>query len=159
MGGNLGDVERTLTVALAALGRILGPLEIAPLYRTAPVPPLPQPDFLNTAAVGRTRLPPDTLLSLAKDLERKAGRRPGVRNAPRPLDVDLLLYGDRVTDTPELTLPHPELLHRRFALAPLADLTPGWWIPPEGPTVAEALAVCDREGVVERVGWSTERPG
>ena len=153
----MGDVERTLAAALAVLARILGPLDIAPLYRTAPLPPTPQPDYLNTAAVGRARLAPDGLLSLAKALERKAGRRRGARNAPRPLDIDLLLYGDRVTVTPELTLPHPALLHRGFALAPLADLAPGWSIPPGGPTVAEALAACTHQGVVERVGWSTGR--
>lgn len=158
MGGNLGDVEQTLSHALTALVTALGPLEVAPLYRTAPLPPLPQPDYLNTAAVGRTRLSPDALLSLAKALEHKAGRRPGARNAPRPLDIDLLLYGDRVAVHPELTLPHPALLHRRFALAPLADLTPAWWIPPRGPTVAEALACCDTEESVERVGWAAGRP-
>lgn len=155
LGGNLGDVERTLTAALECLAVSLGPLEIAPLYRSAPLPPLPpQPDYLNTAAVGRTELSPDALLSLAKALERRAGRRSGARNAPRPLDIDLLLYGDLVTDAPELTLPHPALLRRRFALAPLADLTPGWSIPPEGPKVAVALAACEHGPRVRRVAWS-----
>lgn len=158
LGGNLGDVERVFTAALRRLELALGSLEIAPLYRTAPLPPLPQPDYLNTAAVGRTELSPDALLSLAKALERRAGRRSGARNAPRPLDIDLLLYGDLVTDAPELTLPHPALLHRRFALAPLADLTPGWSVPPEGPTVAEALAACEPEPMVRRVAWSAGRP-
>jgi len=158
LGGNLGDVERAFTAALQCLELALGPLEIAPLYRTAPLPPLPQPDYLNTAAVGRTELSPDALLSLAKALERRAGRRSGARNAPRPLDIDLLLYGDSVADVPELTLPHPALLRRRFALAPLADLTPGWSIPPEGPTIAEALAACEHEPRVRRVAWSAGGP-
>jgi 2-amino-4-hydroxy-6-hydroxymethyldihydropteridine diphosphokinase len=147
-------VEKTLTAALRHLALALGPLEIAPLYRTAPVSPLPQPDYLNTAAVGRTALPPDAVLSLAKVLERSAGRRSGARTAPRPLDIDLLLYDDLVTGSPELTLPHPELLRRRFALAPLADLAPECWIPPDGPTVAEALATCPHRQAVERVAWS-----
>lgn len=158
LGGNLGDVETTLAAALRRLDAVLGPLRVAPLYRTAPVSPLPQPDYRNTAAVGRTALAPDALLSLAKALELRAGRRRGARDAPRPLDIDLLLYGDLVAEAPELTLPHPALLGRRFALAPLADLAPGWPIPPDGPTVAEALAACDPRGTVERLEWNAGRP-
>jgi 2-amino-4-hydroxy-6-hydroxymethyldihydropteridine diphosphokinase len=126
--------------ALGDLETALGPLRAAPLYRTPPVSPIPQPDFLNTAALVRTVLPPDAVLAVAKALERAAGRRRGPRFGPRPLDIDLLLYGDLQSTAPELTLPHPRLRERRFMLEPLADLAPDWPVPPDGMTVRELLA-------------------
>jgi 2-amino-4-hydroxy-6-hydroxymethyldihydropteridine diphosphokinase len=129
-------------------------LRRAPLYRSAAISPghFPQPDYLNTAALGRTALPPDALLAIAKTLERRAGRRRGARFGPRPLDVDLLFYGDLQTTTPELTLPHPRLRERRFMLEPLAALAPGLRLPPDGATVRELLErVMGQE--VERVDW------
>lgn len=150
LGGNLGPVAETLRQALRRLEAALGPLQVAPLYRTAAVSPTPQPDYLNTAALGRTRLSPDAVLALAKALELAAGRRAGPRFGPRPLDVDLLLWGDLVSPYPELTLPHPRLRDRRFVLEPLAALAPDLPVPPDGKTVRELL-----EGVrgqrVERV--------
>ena len=137
---------------------LLGPLRVASLYRTAPIGPVPQPDFLNTAATGATGLAPEELLAAARALERAAGRTtPGPRFGPRPLDVDLLLYGDRVTASPELTLPHPRLSERRFVLVPLAEIAPDWRVPPGGKTVAELLRTTEDEGRVERVGWSPDR--
>lgn len=140
LGGNLGPVESTFRDALRQLEAVLGPLRVAPFYRTAAVSPIPQPDYLNTAAVGATALPPHEVLALAKRLERAAGRRPGPRFGPRPLDIDLLLWGDLVLEDPELTLPHPRLRERRFVLEPLADIAPDWRVPPDGRTVAELLA-------------------
>lgn len=114
--------------------------------------------------MGRTTLPPDAVLSLAKRLELEAGRKHGPRDAPRPLDVDLLLYGDgtcdgdTACDRPELTLPHPRLRQRRFALVPLAELAPGWPLPPDGVPVARALeeleATRNPRESVEPVPWS-----
>ena len=150
LGGNLGPVAQTLRQALRHLEAALGPLQVAPLYRTAAVAPTPQPDYLNTAAVGWTSLPPDAVLALAKALELAAGRRSGPRFGPRPLDVDLLLWGDLVSPHPELTLPHPRLRDRRFVLEPLAALAPDLALPPDGKTVRELLAeVADQR--VERV--------
>jgi 2-amino-4-hydroxy-6-hydroxymethyldihydropteridine diphosphokinase len=156
LGGNQGtaaDVERTLRRALRDLEAALGPLQIAPLYRTAAVSPFPQPDFLNTAVLAWTALPPDAVLAVAKALEHAAGRRraaSSVRFGPRPLDVDLLLYGDLQSATPELTLPHPRLRERRFMLEPLAALDPGIRVPPDGATVRELLAKV-QDQVVERI--------
>jgi 2-amino-4-hydroxy-6-hydroxymethyldihydropteridine diphosphokinase len=115
-------------------------LRVASLHRTAPVSPVPQPDFLNTAALAHTALPPEEILALAKALELAAGRRRGLRFGPRPLDIDLLLYGDLESNTPELTLPHPRLRERRFMLEPLAEIAPDLPVPPDGATVAELLA-------------------
>jgi 2-amino-4-hydroxy-6-hydroxymethyldihydropteridine diphosphokinase len=153
LGGNAGPtaaVESTLRRALRDLEAALGPLQVAPFYRAAAVSPVPQPDFLNTAVLARTALPPDAILAVAKALEHAAGRRLGVRFGPRPLDIDLLLYGDAEISTPELTLPHPRLRERRFMLEPLAALAPDLRVPPDGATVRELLArVLDQR--VERI--------
>jgi 2-amino-4-hydroxy-6-hydroxymethyldihydropteridine diphosphokinase len=161
LGGNLGpprEIEATLRRALAALEAALGPLSVASLYRTVPLSPLPQPPYLNTAALAETDMEPEAVLALAKALERAAGRGLGARYGPRPLDVDLLLWGDRVSAAPELTLPHPRLRERRFVLAPLAEIAPGLAVPPDGATVAELLARVGQDELVERVGWSPAGP-
>jgi 2-amino-4-hydroxy-6-hydroxymethyldihydropteridine diphosphokinase len=149
-------VERTLGRALRQLEASLGPLRIASLYRSVPVSPVAQPDFLNTAALAHTTLEPEAVLALAKALEWAAGRRRGVRFGPRPLDIDLLLYGDRQSSAPELTLPHPRLRERRFMLEPLAEIAPGWLVPPDGVPVRELLSRLSRQGdttVLERIDW------
>jgi len=157
-------VEAALARAVRALADALGPVAVAPLYRSVPRSDLhlaPQPPFLNTVVLAETDREPEDLLALAKALERAAGRRrppQGPRHGPRPLDVDLLLWGDRVSAAPELTLPHPGLAARRFVLAPLADLAPGLRVPPAGETVAALLARVGQEGEVERIGWSGPPP-
>lgn len=133
---------------------------MAPLYRSSPVSPLPQPDFLNTVALASlegSALSPEDVLGLAQDLELAAGRRrePGSpRFGPRPLDIDLLLWGDRVQDHPDLTLPHPRLRERRFVLAPLADVAPDFPVPPDGTPVRELLQRLGPGQRVERLAWS-----
>jgi 2-amino-4-hydroxy-6-hydroxymethyldihydropteridine diphosphokinase len=149
-------VEQTLGRALRQLEASLGPLRIASLYRSPPVSPVAQPDFLNTAALAHTALEPEAVLALAKALERAAGRRRGLRFGPRPLDVDLLLYGDRWSAAPELTLPHPRLRERRFMLEPLAEIAPDWPVPPDGATVRELLSRLG-ETPLERIGWDPLR--
>ena len=113
---------------------------------------MPQPDFLNTAALAHTSLGPEEVLALAKALELAAGRRRGLRFGPRPLDIDLLLYGDRQSRDPELTLPHPRLAERRFMLEPLAEIAPDLQVPPDGVTVAELLARVSGEPGLEKIG-------
>lgn len=160
MGGNLGDVETVFASALAELRRFLGPLRIAPLYRSAPLSHLPQPDFYNTVALAACpaggAAAARELLVLTQRLETAAGRVPGERDGPRPLDLDLLFFGDLELSTPELTLPHPRLRRRRFVLAPLADLDPGLRLPPDGARVADLLAALGEEQRVERVVWRAE---
>jgi 2-amino-4-hydroxy-6-hydroxymethyldihydropteridine diphosphokinase len=140
----------------------LGPLTVAPLYRTRPVSPVPQPSYLNTAALAHTDMEPDAILALAMALERDAGRDRGrgvVRLGPRPLDIDLLVCGDRTSAAPELTLPHPRLAERRFVLAPLADIAPDLPVPPGGETVAALLARLGpaAPGEIERLAWRRSR--
>lgn len=129
-------------------------MRVASLYRSLPLSPVPQPDFLNTAAVAQTALAPEQVLALAKALEWAAGRRRGRRFGPRPLDIDLLLYGEERSEAPELTLPHPRLRERRFMLEPLAEIAPAWPVPPDGAPVTELLARLRGQPGVERVGWT-----
>jgi 2-amino-4-hydroxy-6-hydroxymethyldihydropteridine diphosphokinase len=155
LGANLGRPRQQILSALVDLARHLGALAVAPLYRTAPISAIAQPDFLNTVVLARTTLNPEALLALAQDLERAAGRVGGPRFGPRPLDVDLLLYGDRSSDEPDLTLPHPRLRERAFVLAPLAVLAPELRLPPDGRTAAELLAGLGSQAV-RRVPWNGE---
>lgn len=151
LGANQGDEARVLRRALAVLEDLLGRLDRSPFYGSRAVSPIPQPDYVNAAAVGSTTLPADAVLAVAKQVELDSGRVRGERYGPRILDVDLLLYGDLLVNRPELTLPHPRLGTRRFMLAPLADVAPGWPVPPSGRTVAELLAGVGQEDSVWRL--------
>ncbi len=127
---------------------------MAPLYRSAPVSPIAQPDFLNTVVAARSELAPEELLSFAKELERDAGRKEGPRWGPRPLDVDLLLVGELLRRDDHLELPHPRLRERSFVLAPLADLLPDLELPPDGRSVRELLAELAPDSTLVRVPWT-----
>jgi 2-amino-4-hydroxy-6-hydroxymethyldihydropteridine diphosphokinase len=116
------------------------------LYYTAPVGYDNQPDFINAAAEISTTLDPLTLLHALLALEAGAGRERPFPNAPRVLDLDLLLYDGRVINTPELTLPHPRMHERGFVLLPLAEIAPELEIPGKG-RISELLAACSDHGV------------
>jgi 2-amino-4-hydroxy-6-hydroxymethyldihydropteridine diphosphokinase len=141
MGANVGNPRRAFHRAAQSLFRFLGDPKISPLYRTSPVGGPPQPDFLNAVITGRTSLPAPALLALLRNLERAAGRKPvAAKNGPRPLDLDLLLYGDERITTRRLTVPHPRMTSRLFVLVPLADVAPRRVVPGTGKTVARHLA-------------------
>jgi 2-amino-4-hydroxy-6-hydroxymethyldihydropteridine diphosphokinase len=152
LGANLGDAAATLRDAVLRLLPLLAAPSVASLYRTRPEGP-PQAPYLNTALVGRSALGAEELLAVAKRLELAAGRRPAPRLQPRPLDVDLLLWDGRVAGGPELVLPHPRLVRRRFVLVPLAEIAPELRLPPAGRTAAALAAALPDDGGVERVGW------
>jgi 2-amino-4-hydroxy-6-hydroxymethyldihydropteridine diphosphokinase len=133
-----------------------GPLRVAPLYRTEPVSPIPQPEYLNTVAIGVTAERPEELHRFARALERRLGRRRRAAGGPREIDLDLLFVGDLVRIGPRLLLPHPRLRERRFVLAPLADLVPDLPLPPDGETPRALLAALPPTPWVERLG---EPPG
>lgn len=155
LGANSGHPQRNLSTAIGALGRWLRPLHVSPLYRSHPVSQLPQPDYFNLVVLGRTELAAEDLLAVLKALEHRQGRRQDQRNSPRPLDIDLLLHGQRICHRPELTLPHPRLRQRRFALAPLVDLAPDLPLPPDGCSAASVLHQLGAEagGHAEPVPW------
>lgn len=139
LGANLGDPEHQLARAVVALASRLSQPRVASLWSTPPLPGPPQPDYTNTVVVGYSSRNPQEWLALAKTLELRAGRLPGVRWGPRVLDVDVLLVGDRVTSRAQLTLPHPRLAERRFVLGPLAELLRDLEIPGLGSSVQVAL--------------------
>lgn len=132
-------------------------LAVAPLYRSAAVSPIAQPDFFNTVVVARSELAPEELLGFAKELEHAAGRKEGPRWGPRSLDVDLLLVGDAQRNETALTLPHPRMRERSFALAPLAELLPELPLPPDGRTVRELLAELPPDSTLRRVSWTVNK--
>ena len=131
LGGNLGDARQSVQQALQALDALPQTrLEAASsLYRTAPVD-ASGPDFINAVARLRTSLAPLALLQALQGLEQQAGRERPYRNAPRTLDLDVLLYSGVRQQTPELELPHPRMLQRAFVLVPLAEID-AELVPPE----------------------------
>ena len=160
LGSNLGNREQTLRRAITGLEDLCGPLAVAPLYETSPISTVPQPDYLNTVAMAvlPTDEPPSlkaarALLDQLKELEQEAGRQHGVRFGPRPLDLDLLVFGELAhrdpvppdTFSPDtipprwLSRPPPRLRQRRFVLAPLNDLVPLLEVPPDGAPVHRLL--------------------
>ncbi len=143
LGANLGAPVATITAALAALADIAATTVAArsSLYRTAPVGLKHQPDFINAVAAVDTTLAPLPLLEALFELEARFGRSRSLPNAPRTLDLDLLLHGDARQDTARLILPHPRMHERAFVLAPLAEIAPDCQIPGRG-RVAELLARC-----------------
>ncbi|MBI4171233.1 MAG: 2-amino-4-hydroxy-6-hydroxymethyldihydropteridine diphosphokinase [Actinobacteria bacterium] len=138
LGANLGEREETLRRALELLAETAGTevVAVSSFRETDPVGYLDQPRFLNGAAALETSLSPRELLDALLAVERELGRtRGGARFGPRTVDLDLLLYGDAQLDEPGLTLPHPRLHERRFALEPLAELDPELVVPGRGRVV------------------------
>ena len=134
LGANLGEAQATLKAALAALAALPQTQLVAQssLYRTAPVQ-ASGPDFVNAVAELRTDLDPPALLHALQAIEQAHGRLRPYRNAPRTLDLDLLLHGQRVLSEPGLDVPHPRLHQRAFVLQPLLELAPALEHPRLGP--------------------------
>ena len=143
MGANLGEPRTQLLAAWDALGRVADTRAIArsSLYRSAPIGYADQPAFLNCVAKLETALPAHALLAQLQRIEQDLGRVRSFRNAPRTIDLDLLLYGSETMDTPGLTLPHPRMHERAFVLVPLLELDADAMIPGRG-NAAELLRNC-----------------
>jgi 2-amino-4-hydroxy-6-hydroxymethyldihydropteridine diphosphokinase len=141
LGSNLGDRRAHLDHAVAALQHLLANLSVSLYYDTVPVGVLgPHPVYLNAAAVGETPLPARALLDALLAIEGTRGRVRPHPNAPRTLDLDLILFGENVIDEPGLVVPHPRFRERRFVLQPLAQIAPDLRDPVSGKTVGELLA-------------------
>ena len=148
LGSNLGDRLGNLREALERLRRLQGVAveRVSAVYESEPVGVTDQPRFLNLAARISTTLEPQALLQAVKAIERELGRRPGPRWGPRPIDIDVLLYSDQTLQTPQLTLPHPEMLRRAFVLVPLAEIAPDLALP-DGRTPVQHAAPLQAEVV------------
>jgi 2-amino-4-hydroxy-6-hydroxymethyldihydropteridine diphosphokinase len=136
LGSNLGDRDRLLQDAAAALAPYVSDIRLSSFYETAPVGVGDQPTFLNAALTGQTALSADALLERLLEIERTFGRERPYAGAPRTLDLDLILYGDRIIDEgPRLVVPHPRFRERQFVLDPLAEVAGEWLDPVTGKTV------------------------
>ena len=140
LGSNLGDRVAHLQQALKQLAeRGITVRRVSSFYRTEPVDFRPQPWFVNCVAEVETDLMPPRLLAALKSTERAVGRRAGITKGPRPIDIDILLYDNRVVRSVGLTIPHQRLADRRFVLVPLAELAANLRHPVTQSTVAEML--------------------
>lgn len=136
LGSNVGDRLANLVEAVKALGAEGGAVgRVSSVYETAPVGP-PQEDFLNAAAEVTTDLSARDLVAVLKSAEQRIGRVPGETWGPRVIDLDLLLYGDEMINEPDLTVPHPELTNRAFALVPVLEIDPDVELPSGEPLAA-----------------------
>ena len=143
LGSNLcsefGDREANLREAVRRLGELGEVKAVSRFHDTEPVGYVDQPTFLNGAVVLETALDPTDLMRALLEIEQAMGRERVVAKGPRVIDLDLLLYGERVMNTAELTLPHPEMQERRFVLEPLSEIAAKWVHPVLGVTVGEML--------------------
>jgi 2-amino-4-hydroxy-6-hydroxymethyldihydropteridine diphosphokinase len=153
LGSNVGDRRAHLRFAVDALReKGITPWKSAAVYWTQPRDVEDQPWFLNTVIEVRTLLEPELLMRECLAIEQMARRVRDVPKGPRSLDIDILLYGDRIIEVPGLSIPHPRFRERRFVLVPLAELTPELPDPVSGLTMTQLLDFCLDEGVVRREG-------
>ena len=152
LGSNLGDAAFNIRSGLDSIRRHAVEMKVSSPYRTVPMGFGSQPQFLNVVCGIWTRLGPFELLHATKAIERSLSRRRTFPNAPRTLDIDVLLHGSRSIQTRVLTLPHPRMWGRSFVMIPLAELAPGLRHLTSGETFSEiARSLSDRDGLVTRL--------
>ena len=152
LGSNLGERQANLARALKLLSESVHIEQASSLYETEPVGHTEQPLFLNAICRVQTELGPLQLLSLIKGIEASLGRVPGFPNAPRPIDLDIILYGDLVIETPELTIPHSRFKERAFVLIPLLEIAPDLRHPVSGDRIKDMAAVVEGQDGVKKIG-------
>ena len=154
LGSNLGKSAQNLRDALAMMREFAVDIQASPLYRTAPQGFRNQPAFYNAACRLRTRLDAHELLARLMEVELAIGRHRSFLNAPRAIDIDILFYNRMILGAPSLTLPHPRLGERLFALMPLADIAPNLAHPISGETIRDMLGRLPAQpGAISRVEW------
>ena len=137
LGSNMGNRKQNLDMALKIIGEDAHISRKSSIYETEPLGNIRQPCFLNMVCQIRTIRSPETLLRLTQNIEMKLGRKTKGDNAPRPIDIDILFYGERIINTAELIIPHPRLAERAFVLVPLAEIAPGLRHPLAGKNILE----------------------
>lgn len=147
LGSNLGDRWENLERATRLMGELVEITAASSIYETPPWGVLDQPHFLNQVVKGRTTLAPLNLLYELKAIERIMGRRATLRYGPRIIDLDILLYGDRIIKYTRLQVPHPRMLERAFVLVPLAEISPGIVLPNNQIPVETLLQQVDQSGI------------
>lgn len=143
LGSNLGDRVARLREAVVRLSQIIDVTHVSRLYVHAPLGYVSDDAFINAVVEGRTAIKPLDLLAELQKIERAMGRRRGIQYGPRPIDLDILLYGAAQIESLELTIPHPRLAERAFVLKPLAELAPNLMHPVLYYTVSQLLANVD----------------
>jgi 2-amino-4-hydroxy-6-hydroxymethyldihydropteridine diphosphokinase len=155
LGSNMGERAANIGRAIAALGeRGIRVTRESSLYETEPVEFREQDWFLNSVVEGETELEPGELMKELLAIERSLGRERRVPKGPRVIDIDVLFYGDRVSNEPNIDIPHPRLSERRFVLVPFAEIAPGARHPVLGKTTAELLAETPDRSEVRR--WKAQ---
>jgi len=151
LGSNLGDREKNLREAMGNLDSAgVHVLKVSSLYETEPVDLREQPWFLNCVVQGETKIPALELLRALREIESRMGSKKLVAKGPRLIDIDILLYGDETIVTPELQVPHPRMLQRRFVLVPLAEIAPQMRHPAWSGTTEELLRTAPDRSEVRR---------
>lgn len=143
LGTNLGDRLRNLQKAISSLSPVMSVTAVSPIYQSDPWGVTDQPAFLNLCLQATTTLNPQTLLHYLKNLETELGRQKTIKWGPRLIDIDILLYNDKIVDTNNLTIPHPHMAERAFVLVPLADIAPDVRHPVYHKTITELKTAVD----------------
>lgn len=159
LGSNIANPARQIQAARRALEK--GGVHIlkkSSLYETEPVGYAAQPWFFNQVLEAETDASPRQLLALAKGIERDRGRRPGPKNGPRRIDIDILIMNGVILETETLTIPHPRLAERRFVLVPLAEIAPCIIVSVLGKTIRALLRDCHDRSIVRPIGRLRTRP-
>jgi len=156
LGANTGNREANLQMALRGLTRMARVDAVSSLYESDPVGLEEQPAFYNAVCRIETGLEPESLLRFLKSLEHEIGRRPGGKRwGSRPIDLDILLYEERIVQGGELEVPHPRLAERAFVLIPLAEIAPAALDPRQNEIIAQLAQAIDTSGVsrIKDTGW------
>ncbi|MEX0906800.1 MAG: 2-amino-4-hydroxy-6-hydroxymethyldihydropteridine diphosphokinase [Gemmatimonadota bacterium] len=156
LGTNVGDRAANLCAALRGIGAICVVDAVSPVYESDAIGHEDQPRFWNMAARGTTQLRPDDVLDRLQQLERDIGRVPTFRMGPRIIDIDVLLYGRHVIETPSLRVPHAGLPDRPFVLRPLLDIEPRLVHPVSGEFLLDRLAATGGAATLQKVGTAHE---